>query len=141
MNWEELNFLHSDTIQIRFNDIDGLGHVNNATQNEYFDLGRMHYFEHILENPINWKEFAMVIASVHTNFEAPILLHENIEVNSKVYKLGDKSLKMAQVITNAKTGEIKSTCKSVMVAIDFSTGKSIELSEKMRTAVENFERK
>ncbi len=140
MNWEALTFPHKDAVQVRFNDIDGLGHVNNAVQNEYFDLGRMKYLEHLLGSPINWKDFAMVIASVHTDFAAPIYLHEKIEVSTKVYKLGEKSLKMAQIITNTCTGEIKSTCKSVMVAIDFTSGKSMELSEKIRNAVENFER-
>lgn len=139
MNWDELTFSHSDSIQIRFNDIDGLGHVNNAVQNEYFDLGRMRYFEHLLGKPINWKQFAMVIASVHTDFNAPIFLHENIEVKSKVYKLGDKSLKMAQVILNAQTGEVKSTCKSVMVAIDFTSGKSVEINAKIKATIQAFE--
>lgn len=139
MIWEEIAFNHFDSIQIRFNDIDGLGHVNNAVQSEYFDFGRMRYFESLTGGPIKWKEFAMVIASVYTDFNAPIFLKDTIVVKTKIRKIGEKSLKMAQVLADENTGEIKSTCKSVMVAIDFKTGKSVELSNEICEKIEIFE--
>lgn len=139
MDWEEIEFNHFDSIQIRFNDIDGLGHVNNAVQAEYFDFGRMRYFERLSGSPINWKKFAMVIASVYTDYSTPIFLKEDIVVKTKVYKIGEKSLKMVQIIADADTGEIKSTCKSVMVAIDFKSGKSVELTDPIKEMVGNFE--
>lgn len=139
MNWEEITFNHFDSIQVRFNDIDGLGHVNNAVQAEYFDFGRMRYFERLTGGPIKWKEFAMVIASTYTDFNAPIFLKEDVVVKTKIRKLGEKSLKMVQVLADSNTGEIKSTCKSVMVAIDFTTGKSVVLSGDIRKLIEDFE--
>ncbi len=139
MEPEKIDFNHYTDIQIRFNDIDGLGHVNNAMQATYFDYGRVHYFEDLNGGPLNWKQFAMVIASVNTNFMAPIFLHEKIMVKTKIIKLGEKSLEMFQVLADSDTGEIKSTCKSVMVAIDFETGKSKELNDDLRQKIETFE--
>lgn len=139
MELHEIEFNHATTIQIRFNDIDGLGHVNNAVQASYFDFGRMRYFETLTGGPIQWTKFAMVIASVHTDFMQPIFLNDAILVKTKIQALGDKSLEMFQVIADATTGQIKSTCKSVMVAIDFATGKSTPLTNELRAIVTTFE--
>ena len=40
----QIEFNHQQAIQIRFNDVDVIGHVNNAVQLSYFDLGKVKYF-------------------------------------------------------------------------------------------------
>ena len=37
-------FVSDVPIQMRFNDVDALGHVNNSMYQQYFDLGRVDYF-------------------------------------------------------------------------------------------------
>ena len=41
------DFHHSIPVQIRFNDIDMLGHVNNTVYFSFFDLGKARYFEEV----------------------------------------------------------------------------------------------
>ena len=36
--------MHKTPVQIRFNDIDQMGHVNNTVIMEYFDLGKEAFF-------------------------------------------------------------------------------------------------
>ena len=36
--------MHTLPLQLRFNDVDMMGHVNNAVIMEFFDLGKSHYF-------------------------------------------------------------------------------------------------
>lgn len=38
-------YFHSTPIQIRFNDIDQLGHATNSVYQQYFDLGKMAYLD------------------------------------------------------------------------------------------------
>ena len=45
---KSLNYFHNTPIQIRFNDIDQLGHATNSVYQQYFDLGKMAYFDHVL---------------------------------------------------------------------------------------------
>lgn len=129
---------HTLPIQLRFNDIDGLGHVNNAMQANYFDLGRLHYFEAAITKKVEWTRFPMVIASVKTDFFAPIFLSEVIEVKTKVKQIGDKSLSMFQELVSDK-GIVKSTCESVMVGFDMKNQCSAPISEEMRSALSAFE--
>lgn len=134
------NFKVRTAIQIRFNDIDGLGHVNNSVYSQYFDQGRMHYFQQLNNgNPVDWHEARLIIASTHTEFLKPIFLNEQPDVLTTVYKLGNKSLKMFQQLSDKVTGEIKATCKSVMVGFDPNSGSAIVLPDNWRTAIETLE--
>ena len=91
-----MKFLHKTPIQIRFNDIDIMAHVNNSVYQNYFDLARIQYFEKVFETQMNWEEKALVLAKITIEYLNPIFLEEEIIVLSKVYKLGNKSLHMKQ---------------------------------------------
>ena len=44
------------SIQVRFSDIDAMGHVNNAVYLSYFELARVYYFEKIMNESWDWKK-------------------------------------------------------------------------------------
>jgi acyl-CoA thioester hydrolase len=115
MDITTLQFHHTHPVQIRFNDIDMMGHVNNATIQEYFDLGRMHYLTKVFHGQLFDEKLALVIASIKTDFSIPVMLEDKVEVKTKVYHIGSKSLKMAQLLIDSTTGELKAKCESVMV--------------------------
>ena len=50
------SFKHFSPVHIRFNDIDILGHVNNAVQQYYFDIARLDYFRDVFKEAVDWKE-------------------------------------------------------------------------------------
>lgn len=140
MEQESINFNVRTSIQIRFNDIDGLGHVNNSVYSQYFDQGRMDYFR-ILNGgkSVDWHKAKLVIASTKIDFLKPVFLNEPADVLTKVYKIGNKSLKMIQHLIDPETEEVKATCKSVMVGFDNVSMQSIELPENWRSAILSFE--
>ena len=41
-------YKHSMPVQIRFNDVDQYGHVNNNAYFAYYDLGKQDYLMHVL---------------------------------------------------------------------------------------------
>ena len=41
---EEIKFRHTLPIQLRFNDVDKFGHVNNTVYFSFYDLGKTEYF-------------------------------------------------------------------------------------------------
>lgn len=139
MNDSKIVFHHGVDIQIRFNDIDMLGHVNNAKQQEYFDLGRMIYLQRIFGLQMFTGPDAIVIVSIKSDFMIPVLLSDEVEVVTAIYHLGNKSLKMVQHLRDTISGEVKTVCESVMVAIHKSTGQSIEMPQEWKNAIMTFE--
>ena len=65
-------FRHTLPLQLRFNDIDLLGHVNNSVYFSFYDLGKARYFETVKAQNIDWKKADVVVANVNADFLSPI---------------------------------------------------------------------
>lgn len=139
MNIKSENFHMTHPIQIRFNDIDALGHVNNNIYFSFFDLGKTYYFEHIKASHFHWMQGTIVVARVEVDFYSPIYYKESIVVDTKVSHLGNKSGRFLQQIRNVKTGEIKCRCTSVFVAYNPDLQASMLIPDEWRKAIEEYE--
>lgn len=119
-------------IQLRFSDVDVVGHVNNIVYFQYYDTGKAAYMTRILGRDISWQEVDTVVANVDCAFISPILWGEEIEVLTACIFIHDKSFRLLQMLRNSVTGEVKSVCETVMVAFDPHTQKSAPLSDEWR---------
>ena len=135
-------FSSSLPIQVRFSDVDVIGHVNNIVYFAYYDTGKAAFMTELLGRKISWKEVDTVVANVDCAFIAPIFYGENIEVLTTCNFIHDKSFKLLQMLRNSDTGEVKSVCETVMVSFDPHTQKAVPLkdewSEKLRAHVDKF---
>lgn len=139
-NNKELSYLHKTPIQIRFNDIDIMAHVNNSVYQNFFDLARLNYFEQVFEQKMNWAEKALVLAKITIEYLNPIFLGEDIVVLSKVYQLGNKSLQMKQEIINVSTNEVKAKNDAILVAFGRKENETILLPDEWRSKITRFEK-
>lgn len=134
------SFNHFQDIQIRFNDIDILGHVNNSIYQNYFDLARTGYFNNIFKKKVDWKNNNLVLAKITIEYFAPVFMEESIAVFSKVYEFGNKSLKMQQELVNIKTLEVKARNDAVLVAFNYQLNQSIEMPADWKENIVSFEK-
>lgn len=119
-------------IQLRFSDVDVVGHVNNIVYFQYYDTGKAAFMTELLGRNISWQEVDTVVANVDCAFISPILWGEKIEVLTACTFIHDKSFRLLQMLRNSDTGEVKSVCETVMVSFDPSTQKAAPLSEEWR---------
>lgn len=132
-------FKSSLPIQIRFNDIDALGHINNNVYLSYFDLGKTTYFENLRASYVSWTDGIVVIARIEMDFIAPIFYKENIVVESKIVKIGNKSAVFSQQIRNTLTDEVKCVCTSVIVAYNPKTMTAMPVPQIWKDGISEFE--
>ena len=59
-------------IQMRFADVDMLGHVNNVNQQHYFDVGKSDFFAQVLDPAPNWKQEGLITVSTYNDYLAQI---------------------------------------------------------------------
>ncbi len=121
---ENLNaddFKHSVAIQLRFNDIDILGHVNNNAQFSLFDVGKTEFYNALRGQLSDWSKVEAVIVNINCTFMKQIHFTDPVEVRSRVKRIGDRSFTIQQILRNVATGDICSMCESVMVSVDFET--------------------
>ena len=111
-------FRCSTPVQLRFSDIDMLGHLNNNAYLQIYDLGKNDYFAKVRPGYVKWSRPPLMIVNLNCSFLSQTRFHEPVEVLTQVERMGDKSFVMMQQVVNAETGEVKSECESVMVYFD-----------------------
>jgi len=144
MGTEDIDFVGRNypehcIVQKRFNDLDGLRHVNNGVQQSYFDIGRANYLKRIYGEKFYYNDQVLLVASYTTDFISQIRLEDEVEICTSVVKLGNKSLRLAQVIRGVEDKKIYTRSLSVMVAIETKEGKSIPIPEEWREKIRTIE--
>jgi acyl-CoA thioester hydrolase len=136
----ETEFHHRLPIQLRFNDVDKFGHVNNTVYFTYYDLGKTDYFSTVYPS-LNWDKDGVVVVRIEVDFISQILGMSNVAVETAVVEIGNKSMTLLQRVVDTRTGEVKCVCKSVLVAFDLEKHDSKEIPEEWKEAICAFERK
>ncbi len=114
----EFDFRHRMLVQLRINDLDFMGHVNNNVYLSLFDTAKARYFEDLLNGPVTQENMCLVIVNVNIDFYATTFLDEHLEVLTAIAGVGDRSVKIEQRLLNTDSGEVKSICRTVMAGFD-----------------------
>lgn len=136
------NFKHVTPIQIRFSDIDAMGHLNNAVYLTYFELARVAYLDQIPN--IDWdnKQYGLIVAKAELNYKAPVFMSDVIEVYIRTSHIGIKSFaveyEMVKVLTNGERSTA-ATGTTIQVAYDYINHKSVPLLEPWKKFLVEYE--
>lgn len=134
------DFRHSMEVQLRFNDIDILGHLNNTVYLSLYDLGKARWMEAVKGGDINFQKVESVIANINCSFVKQIKFGEHIYVHTRCVHIGHKSFTLDQALTDDK-GEVRSFCRTVMVCIDAKKLQAVEVGADWRKAIKDYEKK
>ena len=132
-------FHHRKPIQIRFNDVDVMAHVNNSVYQHYFDYARLQYFEEVFGYQMDWYDDALVLVNIEIEFINPVYMHDGVAVLTKVYDLGNKSLKMSQRVVGDKDDDVRCQSRAVLSGIKYKKGASVPLLNQWRERIRQFE--
>lgn len=128
-------------IQIRFKDIDKLGHVNNANHITYFELARVDYFAAFEKDDIkiDWVNEGVILAKIEMEYKQPILLEDAVFVYTWVSKIGTKSFDMNCSIIKVENGMEIELAKGLatIVCFNYKTNETILIPEKWKTKMIN----
>ncbi len=128
------SFHHVLPLQIRFNDVDKFGHVNNTIYFQFYDTAKTDYFASVCEG-VDWERVAIVVVKIEAEFVAQIKAGSNIAARTRTTRIGNKSFHLEQEVFDADTQEVKSRCASIMVLYDLVHQKTMPLPEPWRHAI------
>ena len=106
---EEIVFHHTLPIQLRFNDVDKFGHVNNTVYFSFYDLGKTEYFASVCPG-VDWEKTGIVVVHIEADFVKQIFASDHIAVQTAVSEVGTKSFHLLQRVIDTKTNEITCIC-------------------------------
>ena len=104
-------------IQKRFSDIDPFQHVNNVSQQMYFDVGKMDYYDQVLGADALLGDLRIVTVSTSTSYMRQVRMTDPVRITTTCERIGTKSLTLFQQMLVGD--EVRSESRSVMVVFDF----------------------
>ncbi|MCU4752338.1 acyl-CoA thioesterase [Halobacteria archaeon AArc-curdl1] len=130
---DDSNF--SVDVQVRYQDLDTLQHVNNAVYVTYFEMARTSYLDAILDIPVD--AFAFVVASLSIDFKRPVTMGDDVVAAVAVTELGTSSWTMAYEIR--ANDDVAATGETTLVFVDPETKRPTEIPPEVRAAIIEYE--
>jgi len=123
-------------VQVRFRDIDALGHVNNAVYLNYCEQARLEYFRR-LGLARRAGNLPVILARAEVDFRHPTRLEQEVRVGGRIVRLGESSFIMEHRIE--ADGVLAAEVKAVLVSFDYQTARPAPIPAEMRTRIAQFE--
>lgn len=124
----------SCTVDVRFNDVDGMGHVNNALYLTYLEHCRMRFFTEVAGSTSE-RDFPFILAHAALDYKNPMKMNAQPSVKMWTSRIGGKSWDFDYEIKDKKTAIVYATGKTVQVAYDYKLEKSDMLGGKLMDLV------
>jgi acyl-CoA thioester hydrolase len=119
-------FVHRENV--RFRDVDALGHVNNAVFLTYLEEARIGFLQ-----PMGADATGMILARVEIDFRAPLRMGDEIEIGVRPLDVGTKSFELEYEVRTGDT--VAAEARTVLVSFDYDTGLSVEVPQAWREAL------
>jgi acyl-CoA thioester hydrolase len=114
---DRASFRHWTTVSIRYNDQDPLGHVNNAAFATYLEQARC-MFVYPLMRAHGGGDLDLVLARLELDYLSELAFPGNVEIGSRLARLGTKSLTLEHAIYAEGAGQPAASARCVIVFFD-----------------------
>jgi acyl-CoA thioester hydrolase len=138
MSHQEL-FRYTYHIDIRYADLDVLGHVNNAKYFTYMETARVRYFADVVGWDGQWHTLSIILARTSCDFKLPLGYGDGVKVCVRTSRLGKKSFDMAYALIREQDEALAAIGISTQVAYDYETRQSIPIPDSWRAKMVGYE--
>ncbi len=128
-------------LQMRWNDLDALGHVNNATFITYFEIARSHYMLEACPG-WDWHKDMFLLVNVNANYHKELLLTaKNPQVKVRTGSFGTKSFVLEYLVT-AEEGDktiIHASGSTTQVFFDMKSKQTVLVPDWVKESILGYE--
>ncbi len=118
---------------IRFADLDRYGHVNNVAFAVFAESGRIHFFEEVTPGSTSGSGDGWVIVKLTVDFLAQAHYPGEVDVGSRITRLGNSSCVLVQGLFN--DGRCFGTSEAVCVWADVAAARSLPMPADVRAGL------
>jgi acyl-CoA thioester hydrolase len=124
--------MHEKKIEVRWRDIDALGHVNNAVYLTYFEEVRDELFQRTLDDEDALRNF--VLAHIAIAYRRGVTQADDVvNARAEVVRVGTSSVTTREAVVDQQ-GLVCAEAESVVVAWDHGAARSRPLTDMERAA-------
>jgi acyl-CoA thioester hydrolase len=134
---DQFPFIHE--VEVRFRDLDGMGHVNNAVYATYFETARIRYMSELArlrqEQADSPSEQSFILLDLYCRFVDQVSYGERLQVGLRVSEIGNTSFKIEYLVSSLENGRVVATGYTTQVWFDYVTGEKLPVPESFRRIV------
>lgn len=122
-------------VEVRFRDLDPMGHVNNAVYATYFEMGRAAFFREVL-GVIDAGGFDFILARLEIDYLRPALMSDDLKLGLRIGSVGKTSFTFEYLL--GAQGEDVASGRSVQVFFDYDRKAKKPVPEAFREKIRHF---
>ena len=127
---KEKKLVHVERIDVRWGDMDAMGHVNNTVYFRYMEQARIGWFESLLPRGDAWSKIGIVIVNASCNFRKPINYPGTVEV--KVFSGEPGGSSVPTFYEMKVNGELYADGAAKVVFVDAEKQKPLRIPDDIR---------
>jgi acyl-CoA thioester hydrolase len=121
----------SHPIEVRFRDLDALGHVNNAVYLTYLESARIAYWLHVTRRS-GLDALDMILARVEIDYRSPLSYGEAVDVTVRCASMRRSSFVLEFAARERSAGRLVAEARKVLVHYDYAGSRSLPLPPELR---------
>lgn len=128
-------------IPVRFRDLDGIGHVNNAVFSTFLESCRIRYWERLFPEVRagDLSQVTMILARAEIDFRGQISYGETVRIVTRCPRIGTKSFDLVYRIESADGDRLYAEARTVQAAFDYEAQQTVPVSADLRRRIEELE--
>lgn len=128
-------------VEVRFSDLDALGHVNNVTYFTYFEIARVKYLHTVSGKPVSIEDIKLVLVEAVCRYRAPALLSDILNVGVRVSHMRRSSFVYEYRIQRSGDDRLIAEGRTIQTVFDHQAKRVAPIGEAFRRQVERFEQR
>jgi acyl-CoA thioester hydrolase len=118
-------------VEVRFRDLDALGHVNNAVFLTYLESARIGYWLE-LTGRTGLAGVDVILARVEIDYRSQANYREQLDVGVRIAAVGQSSVTMELKVVAREPQRLIAESRNVMVFFDYAANRSRPLPDELR---------
>lgn len=123
--------------EVRFRDLDPMGHAHHSLPLIYFEEARAAYWRDVVRRS-GADDIDYILAEATLGFRARILFPQRVTVLVRVSRIGSSSFDMEYQLRSADD-ELLADGRTVQVMYDYAAGRSKEVPAEVRVRMEEYD--
>jgi acyl-CoA thioester hydrolase len=122
------------TVEVRFRDVDVLGHVNNAVYLTYMESARMAWWFQVTRQR-DLRDIGVILARAEVDFRSPASYGDLLDVGVACASIGRSSFTLELDVADHRTRRLVAEGRAVMVRFDYAANRSVPISDELRQLI------
>lgn len=128
------------TIEVRWGDMDSVGHVNNTVYFVYLESARVELLRKIgARGKQGGSVHGPALVSTSCDFKQQVVYPATLDVGVRVEAIGNRSFRMSYGLFLRGTDDVVATASSVNAWVDYAAERAVELPDWLRTALAEYQ--